>query len=168
MEANANTEAARTAFFPSINLGTGLVAANPILGPSSTALALAASLSAPIFEGGRLEGGLDKTQSREAELLENYRKTILVAFKEAEDAFAGVKAAKQRRQSLRDSYKSAKEAYQLAQREYALSIVDFQRVLNAQNALLAAEDIFFKARMEELTFSIDLYKAMGGGWLLTE
>ena len=55
--ANADIGAARAAFYPTINLGANLLAA---LNPAATTLALTSSLYAPIFQGGRLEGGLNR------------------------------------------------------------------------------------------------------------
>src|SRR5690606_28114941 len=70
--ANANIGVARAAMFPSVSLGTnwGLSAAG-FGDPTTTAMALAASLAVPIFQGGRLEGGVEQASARQKELAEN-------------------------------------------------------------------------------------------------
>lgn len=159
--ANANIGAAKAAYFPSINLGSNLLFAAD---PSASALALFSAISAPIFQGGRLEGGLKRAEGRQAELVENYKKSILVSFQEAEDALAKVKTTKKREAALRQSVAKSRKAYDIAKQQYQLSAVDFQTVLNAQQTMLRAQDNHARARFETLSASIDLFKSMGGGW----
>ncbi len=161
IEANANIGAAKAAYFPSINLGTNLLlAANP----SASALALFSSVSAPIFQGGRLEGNLRRAEGKQAELVENYKKAILLSFKEAEDALAKTKTSKKREAALRQAVTQSEEAYDIAKKQYRLSAVNFQSVISAQQTMLQAKDKYAQARFETLSSSIDLFKAMGGGW----
>ena len=161
MAANADIGAARAAFFPSVNIGTNLLlAANP----SASALSLASSIVAPIFQGGRLEGNVNRVTARQKELAENYQQTVLVAFQEAEDALTKVKTTQKREDALRQAAQKSREAYDLAEQQYALSVVDFQRVLESQRLMLESKDRYARARFETLSARIDLFKAMGGGW----
>ncbi|MCB9990660.1 MAG: efflux transporter outer membrane subunit [Rhodospirillales bacterium] len=161
MAANADIGAARAAFFPSVNIGTNLLlAANP----SASALSLASSIIAPIFQGGRLEGNVNRVTARQKELAENYQQTVLVAFQEAEDALTKVKTTQKREDALRQAEAKAREAYDLAENQYSLSVVDFQRVLESQRLMLESKDRHARARFETLSARIDLFKAMGGGW----
>ena len=161
MAANADIGAARAAFFPSVNIGTNLLlAANP----SASALSLASSIVAPIFQGGRLEGNVGRVTARQKELAENYQQTVLVAFREAEDALTKVKTTQKREDALRQAEAKAREAYDLAEQQYSLSVVDFQRVLESQRLMLESKDRYARARFETLSARIDLFKAMGGGW----
>ncbi|GJL85416.1 MAG: RND transporter [Micavibrio sp.] len=163
--ANADIGAARAAFYPSLNLGSNLLlAANP----SASALLLVSSLSAPIFQGGRLEGGLKRTKERQAELVENYKKAVLVSFQETEDALTKVKTTQTRQDALRQAVTKSRKAYEIARSQYQLSVVDFQTVLNAQRLMLQAEDNHARARFDTLSNSIDLFKSMGGGWNVNE
>ncbi len=159
--ANADIGAARAAFYPSINLGANLLAA---FDPAATALALTSALYSPIFQGGRLEGGLNRAKSRQAELVENYQQTVLVSFREAEDALATVKTTGKREDALRRSAGKARNAYNIAQKQYDLSVLDFQQSLDAQRLMLQADDAYARARFETIAARIDVFKAMGGGW----
>lgn len=162
--ANADTGVARAAFFPSVNLGANLLmAANP----SSMAVALASSLYAPIFQGGRLQGNLNRVTARQEELAANYQKTVLVAFQEAEDALVKVKTTKKRETALKQAEAKAFESYSIAKNQYSLSVVDFQSLLESQRLMLASKDSYARARFETLSARIDLFKAMGGGWKQT-
>ncbi|MDD3020189.1 MAG: efflux transporter outer membrane subunit [Alphaproteobacteria bacterium] len=163
--ANANIGAARAAFFPSINLGGTATAAAASLGdPASTVLALASSLTAPIFSGGSLEGGLDQATSQQRELVETYRKTVLTSFREVEDALATTKAAAEREVALRSAMNNARRAYEISRKRYEVGTIDFQTLLDTQASLLSAEDTYAQALEAKLTASVDLVKALGGGW----
>lgn len=163
--ANANIGAARAAFFPSLNLGvTGSVAAAGFSNPASTALSLASSLVAPIFQGGRLEGGLEFAEAQKLELVETYRKTVLVSFQEVENALAGVRASEQREAALAIARNEAQNAYDLSRLRYTAGSIDFQTLLDTQRVLLTAEDSYVSSRLDRLNAAVALYKALGGGW----
>jgi len=163
--ANANIGVARAAFFPSINLGgTGSAAVASLGDPATTLLAATASLAAPLFTGGRLEGGLDNATSQQRELIETYRKTVLTAFKEVEDALASTKAAAEREVALRTAMNNARRAYDISRKRYEVGTIDFQTLLDTQAGLLSAEDNYAQALDAKLTASVDLVKALGGGW----
>lgn len=163
--ANANIGVARAALYPSTSLGLDwTIAASPFADPATTALALAARLAAPIFQGGRLEAGVEQASARQKELVETYRQTILVAFGEVEDALANLKAATAREQALSAALQNSQQAYDLAQVKYKAGAEDFQTVLNAQNDLFQTRNSFIQSRASRLGYAVDLYKALGGGW----
>lgn len=163
--ANANIGAARAALFPSVTLGTNWGASAAGFGdPATTALALAASLAVPIFNGGRLQGGVESATARQAELAEVYRKTVLVSFQEVEDALAGLKAAHARQTALNTALENSRKAYDLSRQQYDAGAIDFQRLLDTQDALLSAQDSYAQTKLEALSAAVDLYKALGGGW----
>lgn len=166
LAANANIGAARAAFFPSISLGLGNSISLAGFGdPSATALSLASSLSVPIFQGGRLQGGLDQATARQLELVETYRGDVLGAFQEVEDALAAVKAAQSRETSLRTAMEQSRRAYTLSKSRYDAGSIDYQTLLDTQNAQLSAEDNYAQARLARLTAAVNLYRTLGGGWV---
>ncbi|HNQ91462.1 MAG TPA: efflux transporter outer membrane subunit [Alphaproteobacteria bacterium] len=163
--ANANIGVARAAFFPSINLGgTASVAATSFGDPATTIFALASSLTAPIFTGGALEGGLANATSQQRELVETYRKTVLTAFREVEDAMAATRAAESREVALKTAMESAGRAYDISRKRYDVGTIDFQTLLDTQAALLTSQDAYAQSLEAKLTASVDLVKALGGGW----
>jgi len=163
--ANANIGAARAALYPSVNLGTNWsAAAAGFANPATTAMALAASLAVPIFQGGRLEGGVEQATARQKELAEVYRKTVLVSFQETEDALSAVKASEKRERAFATSLAEARKAYELSRQQFDAGAIDFQTLLDTQNGLLSAQDGYAQTRLERLSAAIDLYKALGGGW----
>ena len=163
--ANADITVARAALFPSLNLGLGLgIAAGGFGDPTSTVINALAGLTAPIFQGGRLEGGVEQATARQKELLANYRRAILVSFQEVEDALAATTATQSREKSLATAAREASRAYQLSRELYDAGATDFQTLLDVQRDELSAKDSYSQSRSERLTSAVDLYLALGGGW----
>lgn len=163
--ANADIGAARAAFFPSLNIGAAITtAADPGSGPATSVMALTSALTAPIFKGGALKGGVEKATARQAELVEDYRKTVLTSFKEVEDALSAVKSTGKREKALGTAVAETRTAYKLSREQYEAGAIDFEALLQSQRGLLQAEDSLAQTRLERLSAAIDLYKALGGGW----
>lgn len=165
LAANADIGAARAAFFPSLSLGLSNSVAMAGFGdPSTTVLSLAAAISAPIFQGGRLQGGLEYANARQLELVETYRGTVLTAFQDVENALAALRSSQERERALAVSMQQARRAYALSKNRYDAGAIDFQTLLDTQNTQLSAEDSYARARLDRLTASVNLYRALGGGW----
>ena len=160
--ANANIGIARATYYPNLTLGVG---ANISTGDaSSQALSLASNLVAPIFQGGRIEGGVEQATARQKELVEIYRKTVLTAFQEVEDALADERAAWAREQALDIAQTEAQKSYNLSKSLYEAGSIDFQTLLDSQRVLLQAQDSYVQSKLERLAAAISLFKSLGGGW----
>lgn len=163
--ANADIGVARAALFPSLTLGLDASAVRLGLGdPTATALSIASALAVPIFQGGRLQGGVEKATARQNELAETYRATVLISFREVEDALASVKSAQAREKALAVAASQATEAYNLSRELYDAGSTDFQTLLDVQRDELAAKDAYAQSRNERLAAAVDLFRALGGGW----
>jgi NodT family efflux transporter outer membrane factor (OMF) lipoprotein len=166
--ANADLSAARAALLPSIQLtGSAGVASGALLavlgGPTST-VALAASILQPIFDGGRLKGQVSIAESRERELVEAYRKTILTAFADVEKALVAASRLAQRESLQSQVQDRAREALRLAEVRYREGADDLLSVLDAQRTLFDAQDQLAQIRLDRLEAATALFKALGGGW----
>lgn len=160
--ANADIGIALAAFYPKLQLSLDAILANPQ--PAGLALAMAANLAQPLFQGGRLEGGLADARARNAELVEIYQQALLTALKEVEDA-AAVRGNSQRRmRALAEAADKAALAYRLSQEQYRVGAIDYQTLLNTQRSLLTAQNNQVQARLDVLVALVQLYKALGGGW----
>ena len=160
--ANADIGIALAAFYPKLQLNLDTLLANPQ--PAGLALAMAANLAQPLFQGGRLEGGLENAQARNAELSEIYQQALLTAFKEVEDAVAVRVNSRRRMQALAEAVDKANLAYQLSQERYRVGAIDYQTLLTTQRSLLTAQNNQVQARLDVLVALVQLYKALGGGW----
>ena len=159
--ANADIGAARAALLPSLSLsGSG----NFGIDPATTIGSLAAALAAPIFQGGRLQAGVELSQARRAELVANYRDAVLTAVREVEDALNAVNASARRRAALTVAAREAVSATRLARQLFLEGRADFLTLLTSQAAEFRAEDAQVEARRAEFSAAIALYRALGGGW----
>jgi NodT family efflux transporter outer membrane factor (OMF) lipoprotein len=167
--ANADVAAARAALLPSITLtGTAGLATSALTsiatGGTTAAIGLAASLLQPIFDGGRLRGQKAIAESRERELVETYRKAILSAFADVEEALAGTSRLGQQEQLQADVQAHAQESLRLAEVRYRAGADDLLTVLDAQRTLFAAQDQLAQVELSRLQAAVSLYKSLGGGW----
>lgn len=166
LAANADIAVARAAFYPKLQLSLGSVLANPQ--PAGVAATLAAGLTQPLFQGGRLEGALSNALAANAELAEIYRKTVLTAFKEVEDAATIYNNSSRRLTALETAAAQARLAYNISQERYRLGAIDYQALLNTQTSYLSTENSRVQARLDVLVAQVQLYKALGGGWSVSE
>lgn len=166
--ANANVGAARAAIYPSLVLhgaaGYRSVRPSDLFNVENRFYSTAAALLATIFDGGVLAGSRELAEGRRAELVAIYYRTVLVAFREVEDALAGIEqfAAQDRAQLAAVTH--AREAYRLAESRYRLGATDFTTVLDAQRTLLGAEAALDPVRFARFAATVQLYRALGGGW----
>ena len=114
--------------------------------------------------GGRLRGQKAVAESRERELVETYRKAILSAFADVEEALAGTSRLGQQAQLQADVQTHAQESLRLAEIRYKAGADDLLTVLDAQRTLFAAQDQLAQVQLNRLQAAVSLYKALGGGW----
>lgn len=161
--ADGDVQAARRAFLPSLHLtASGLGQAETLAGPLGSTLAIGASLLGPIFDRARLNSKLHVAAADQHESVALYRKTLLVALKESEDALAGVARSAERERLIADVVANAGTTARLARAQYLEGEADLRTVLDAQRQLVQAEDARALVVQERLNAAADLYEAMGG------
>ncbi len=158
---NADIGAARAAFFPTLRLGTDATWAARFGDPASMAVSLASNALAPIFSGGSLRAQLAQTKARQREMAAKYRKTVLVAFQEVEDALATHSSARERAQLSRESLEHASNAYRIADTRFRAGSIDYPTLLETQRSLAQAQDGVVVTRLAELESAMQLHKALG-------
>lgn len=165
--ASADIAAARAALLPAFSLSAvGGVASSTLLSlasPSSSA-GLSAALAHSVFDGGRLRMQVDSARSRQRELLEQYRKAILVALKEVEDALGNAVRDTSQESIQAQIAAEAARTLRLAELRYREGADDVLSVLDAQRTLFSAQDRLAQLRQARLSNAVDLYRVLGGGW----
>lgn len=168
LAADANVAAARAALLPSIQLSgsTGLASAALLsLANPSFSLGLTASVAQTLFDGGRLRNQVLINESQRRVLLENYHQSIHVALKEVEDSLANIARNRGQEEAQRAIRDEAQRSLRLAELRYREGVDDLLSTLDAQRTLFAAQDQLVQQRLARLTSAVDLYKALGGGWV---
>ncbi|MCC7271458.1 MAG: efflux transporter outer membrane subunit [Alphaproteobacteria bacterium] len=166
--AEADVVAARAALFPSIELtaagGYQSAALGTLFGPGAALWSLAAGLTQPLFDGGRLEGQLEAQRARYVELLQSYRQAILSAFRDVEDALVAIEQTAQQETLQLAVVASARRAYDISAARLREGTIDLLTLLNTQQTLFQAQDQLAQIRLARLQAVVGLYQALGGGW----
>src|SRR6202011_4870788 len=166
--ATANVGSARAQFFPSIQLtGQGGYQSSSLVSlfqPHATFFNVVGSLTQPIFDGGRILGNFEFTKARQDELLQTYRKTVVSAFADVDNALVAIRETTARLRLQREGVASSRRAFQLAEQELRAGTADIVTVLNTQLTLFQAEDLLWQAQLARLLAIVSLYQALGGGW----
>ena len=170
--ANQRIGAAKSAFFPSLELtasaGVANAAMNNLFHWSSRAWALgqvgALALSLPIFDNGVHTAELEGARASYSESIANYRQRILVAFKEVEDGLSDQHYLYRQWDQAREAATQASRATYLVQKRYDLGDVNYFEVVTTQRTSLAAERAAVQLRGQRFVATISLIRALGGGW----
>ena len=166
--ANARIGVAKAALYPSITL-TGTFGheskdLSQLFSAPSTIWSLGAGITQPIFEGGRLRAQVEQVTAQQKQSLESYRKSVQSAFREVNDALVSVRQNTEAEDAYTRAMNAAKRALQLAQARYDAGYSPYLEVLTAQRTANDATVAWVQNRQARLTSSVDLFKALGGGW----
>jgi outer membrane protein, multidrug efflux system len=159
---------ARTAFYPAVNLtgsaGYQAPALNALISPGGFIASLAAGLAAPIFDAGTLRGALEQAKGRQAELLADYRKAVVQAFTDVDNALTAWRYGSEQEKLQVVAVDTARQAAMIARQQMLAGTADVTAVLTAEAALFTAEDTLVQVRLARVQALLNLYKALGGGW----
>jgi outer membrane protein, multidrug efflux system len=168
MAANANIQAARAAFFPSIDLtaqgGFVSTALSGLIAPANRVFSLTGSVAQEIFQGGAVLGGYRLNKARYDELLSDYHKSVISAFSNVEDALVATQQTAEQYRRQQDAVAKARRAYEITEIQLHAGTVNVLTVLNTQSALFNAEDALVQVRFAHLQALVSLFNALGGGW----
>ena len=166
-EAFYNTQAARSAFFPSITLnGTGgwtNSAGGAVVNPGKLLLNFVGSLTQPIFARGRLKANLKINQLTEEDLLQRYAQTVVDAGNQVNEAMADCEAAREKHQFYNRQVEVLHEAYIGTHELMDNGKASYLEVLTAQESLLNAQLSEAMNMYKGAQAVIALYIALGGG-----
>jgi len=127
------------------------------------AYVMAGNLLAPVFTSGRLRADVDRTEAIKNQRLYEYGQTVLVAFKEVEDALIQEKQQSENIQSLQVQATLAKKAYEQLRIEYFNGVGNYLDVLTALGQEQQLRRNLLSAKLVLLEYRITLYRALAGG-----
>jgi NodT family efflux transporter outer membrane factor (OMF) lipoprotein len=166
--ATANVGSARAQFFPTISLtGSGGYQSSALVAlfnPNAAFFSLVGGLTQPIFDGGLIRGNFELTQAQQDELLQTYRKTVVSAFADVDNALVAIRQTTERLRLQREVIRASRRAFELSEQQLRAGTADIVTVLNTQLTLFQAEDTFSQAQLARLQAIVSLYQALGGGW----
>jgi NodT family efflux transporter outer membrane factor (OMF) lipoprotein len=166
--ATANVGSARAQFFPSIQLtGQGGYQSSSLVSlfqPHAAFFSLVGGLTQPIFDGGVILGNFELTKAKQDELLQTYRKTVVSAFADVDNALVSIRETTEKLQLQREVLAASQRAFRLSEQQLKAGTADIVTVLNTQLTLFQAEDVLWQAQLARLLAIVSLYQALGGGW----
>jgi multidrug efflux system outer membrane protein len=166
--ANARIGVAKAAYFPTIGLtglyGSESAALSNLFTGSAGIWTAAIGLTMPIFDAGRTGARVDQATAAQAENIANYRKTLQTAFREVSDAIVNLQEFANEEAAFTAQVDASKRAFNLAQKRYESGYSGYSDMLDTQRTLNTAQLLYLTSRKNRLGASVDLFKALGGGW----
>lgn len=132
------------------------------------AATLAASVTGPIFEGGRRKAEVLRTRSVVDERLKQYQLAVVTAVKEVEDALVEEKKQTEYIAALERQLQSAQSSHDQALDRYRNGVNDYLPVLSSLTALQTLERMLVRARFNQSLYRQHLHLALGGSWMHDE
>lgn len=123
-----------------------------------------ASVNWPIFNGGRTRTNIAVANALQEQALIKYRKTILTALQDVEDALTQVDNERRRGARLQEALGTATRAESIARSRYRGGLVTYSEVLQAQASRISLEGQLIDSRAAQARDTVALFKALGGGW----
>jgi NodT family efflux transporter outer membrane factor (OMF) lipoprotein len=124
------------------------------------------SISLPIFQGGSLIANVHLAKAEQAAAAIAYRKAVLNALQEVENALVSFRQDQLRAQSLKNAADANNRALALATNAYRHGLASFIAVLDSDRQAVQTQTQLTSAQVQQSTDLITLYKALGGGWEL--
>jgi len=166
--ASARIGAARAEQLPAVSLtgsfGFESAELGDLLKSPSRIWSIGAGLAQPLFDGGRLAARTDQAVAAHREAQGAYRGVVEDAFKDVADALANLQATKGSQDDLARADRAAANALRLARARYDVGYSGHLDLLDAQRTAAAAQLDLVRNRQAQLAASVDLFRALGGGW----
>jgi len=170
--ANAQIGVATAAYFPSLSLSASG-------GFESTALAtlfslpnrfwsLGPSLLATVFDGGRRRAAVAEAEANYDATVAAYRQSVLTAFQSVEDNLAAVRILAEEATQQAAATAAAERSLALTRNRYQAGIATYLEVITAENAAFVNQRNAVDLRVRQMTASVNLIRALGGGWTVGE
>ena len=166
--ANADVGEARANYYPRLTLtgsaGFSTINSAQVVDWQSRVWSLGPTLSLPLFQGGRLDAAFAGARRRQEEALANYRTAILTAFRETEDVLSDLANRTAAAEAQARLVEAARETVRLVEIRRRAGLAPYYELMDAQRTLLAAELGIAQLDNLRLNSTVQLIKAIGGGW----
>lgn len=167
-QANAQIGVAKTAYFPQVLLSATAGFGNSsfmnwLIWPSRF-WSVGPSAAETIFDAGLRRATVDQYRATYDQTVANYRQTVLTAFQQVEDNLASLRILAEDIQQQDAAVGAASRSLNEATVRYKAGLDPYLNVISAQTILLNDQQAAVDYRMEQMVASVQLVKALGGGW----
>ena len=129
---------------------------------------MGASLAQTIFDGGLRSAAVEQSKAAYQETVAVYRQTVLTAFQQVEDNLAGLKLLEIEVKQQDSAVNSSKRYLRIATDRYRLGLDPYLNIISAQTSVLTSEQTEINLKMQQLTTTMQLIEALGGGWDISQ
>ncbi len=168
VSANAQVGVAKAAYFPTISLtgfnGGESTALASVLENSGRIWSVGLNAAGPLLDWGRTSARVSAAEARTAQAVAGYQRAVETAFREVADAITSLREATDVQQDLQDRAAAARNSVELVGIRYRSGYSAYIEVLDAQRTANDAELALARNRLALLNASVDLMRALGGGW----
>jgi multidrug efflux system outer membrane protein len=165
---NAQVGVATADFYPTFTLtgtaGFESASAEHLLDWKSNVASIGPSISAPIFEGGRLEANLAAVKAEYQQSVAAYLNQVLIAYGDVEDALTDLHAVSDEVDRMRAAVDASQNYLKIARVQYKQGLVNYLIVIDAERTLLGNQLTLSQDVNQQMAASVHLIKALGGGW----
>ena len=134
------------------------------LSSDGSAFSVGANFVWPFLNYGRIKNNIEVQDARLQQALVAYQEAVIQGSREVEDAMSALTNTREKDRILSESVEIAERSAELAFLRYQEGFADYQRVLDAQQALFAQQQRYAANRGEVVRSVIKLYRSLGGGW----
>jgi NodT family efflux transporter outer membrane factor (OMF) lipoprotein len=167
-QANAQIGVAQAAFYPNVTLSASVGLGNTSIVDwftwPSRFWSVGPSLAETLFDAGQRRATVQQFQATYDQTVATYRQTVLTAFQQVEDNLAALRILSQEIAVQDTAVNSAQRNLQAATERYRAGIDPYLNVIVAQTLLLGDQQTAVNLRREQMTDSVQLIEALGGGW----
>ncbi|HEX8912503.1 MAG TPA: TolC family protein, partial [Humisphaera sp.] len=125
---------------------------------------LGAGLTLPLFDAGRIQANVDQARARYDELLADYRRSVLTAVRDVEDALTDLRLRAEQAADQEEAVRASQEYLDLSTKQYEQGLVAYFTVIDAERTLLNNELSAAQTQNQRLASTVLLIKSLGGGW----
>lgn len=172
VSANARIGIAKAEFFPKLSLtalfGTASPEVSALTGGTATIWAVAGMFSGPLLNAGRTLGTYRASIAQWEQARAQYEQAVLIALREVSDALSALGKLNEAETGQDRSVKALEAAVGHATDRYRQGLASYYEVLEAQQQLYPAQNTLAQIRRNRLLAYVQLYKALGGGWSVTD
>jgi NodT family efflux transporter outer membrane factor (OMF) lipoprotein len=167
-QANAQIGVAYAAYYPALTLGASAGFESHSFTSwftwPSRFFSAGPSVSETIYDGGLRRATVMQYRAQYDATVANYRQTVLTAFQQVEDNLASLRILSVEIQQQDTAVGSAERNLKIATDRYKLGIDPYLNVITAQTTLLSNRQTAVNLRIQQMTASVQLVEALGGGW----
>jgi NodT family efflux transporter outer membrane factor (OMF) lipoprotein len=167
-EANAQIGVARAAYYPTITLsgavGYQSTSIKDLFSAPGLVWSVGSTLAQTLFDGGLRRAVTEQARALYQGTVANYRQTVLTAFQEVEDNLSTLRILSQELRQQNAAVGASQGYLKLANTRYQSGLDSYLNVITAQTTLQTNQRTALNLQMEQLTASVQLIKALGGGW----